>query len=150
MVIGNLRYLEKLDRSIIVDECSSLQLMDIIMSPNKWKTNCTLTSALVLSVTSIKNSDWLSIICCRIFWSTLLYMTMHGDSQHKCVLLEYSTYTAPRLSEFDTKRYSFPSFRSWSRTPEWTSESYRSPWPGGYQAFFSSSACLGHGSRVSS
>ena len=29
-----------------------------------------------------------------------------------------STYTAPRLSELETKRYSFPSASSWSRTPE--------------------------------
>lgn len=27
-------------------------------------------------------------------------------------------YTAPRLSELETKRYSFPSAKSWSRTPD--------------------------------
>ena len=103
-----------------------------------------LISALVLSVTSIKNSAPVSIMCCKMLSSTLNQMRIQ-------ILWRFFlwTYTAPKLSELDTKRYSLPSANSWSKTPEWRSALYRSPWPGGYQLFLSSSARFGQGRRVS-
>ena len=103
-----------------------------------------LISALVLSVTSIKNSAPVSIICCKMLSSTL-----NPNEDGNCVIANFPTYTAPKLSELDTKRYSLPSANSWSKTPEWRSALYKSPWPGGYQFFLSSSARLGQGRRVS-
>ena len=38
-----------------------------------------------------------------------------------------STYTAPKLSELEAKRYSLPSAKSWSRTPDWYKALYKSP-----------------------
>src|SRR3974390_3682292 len=41
---------------------------------------------------------------------------------------------APRLSEFDTKRYFTPSASRRSSQPEPRSEGYKSPWPGGHHS----------------
>ena len=47
------------------------------------------------------------------------------DTATSEIMLDFSTemftYTAPKLSELETKRYSFPSANSWSSTPECTS-----------------------------
>ena len=68
-------------------------------------------SALVLSVTSIRNSVLLKIKCSKIASSTV----------------------APKLSIFEIKRYSLPSAKSLSKVPLIYKDSNRSPCPGGYQ-----------------
>jgi hypothetical protein len=59
--------------------------------------------------------------------------------------MRIKTYTAPRLSEFETNKYSLPSSRRRSSTPVCTATRR----PGGYQSFLSSDACLGHSCNVS-
>src|SRR5882762_5847587 len=75
-------------------------------------------------------------------------ITTHKQRRHQSTN-DLCTHTAPKLSELDTNKYSFPSESSWSNTPECNSELYKSPWPGGYQFFLSSSALFGHGNNVS-
>lgn len=60
-----------------------------------------------------------------------------------------STHTAPRLSELDMKRYSFPCESKRSRTPDRVNELNKSPWPGGYHAALPSCTFFAKGSNVS-
>jgi hypothetical protein len=47
--------------------------------------------------------------------------------QYGVVVGYLDTYTAPKLSELDTNRYSLPSAINWSSTPEWSNALYKSP-----------------------
>jgi hypothetical protein len=73
----NLSHLEKLNRPIIVNKCSPLSKMSLpcqsLVTSVVEREKCTFTSTLVLFVTSMRNSDRVSIMCCRMFGSTLIY-----------------------------------------------------------------------------
>src|SRR3954469_20174575 len=86
-----------------------------------------LTSAFVLSVSSIMYSALVSTMCCRIRRST----------------------TAPKLSTLERKRISTPRSISLSRMPELYRDSNTSPCPGGYQSEMGDWYDFGAGRRES-